>query len=317
MRRLVLKLALILLAVLAQAPASFSSRSARHSAPPSYKWVRATDPGKPGWPRWVLPVAGKDGKLWMIDEEFVWSSVDGIHWDPASHNGKRAVRAGVTPAFFSDRFWLMGGMNSWAEFTNEVWRSNDGVNWQMAAPHAAWGPRRNALLVSFKQKLWLLGGQISAGRETTPTSSYHDVWNTGDGVNWTRVSDRASWSGGCALVFNDRIWVIADGNVWNSTDGRTWNQIATGRELLQRRANGCVVFDGKIWIYGGLRGDKMRNDVWNSADGKEWNLVAEQAPWFPRGTEYTVVHDNKLWIFGGKTGVDYDQADDIWYMARQ
>jgi hypothetical protein len=29
------------------------------------------------------------------------------------------------------------------------------------------------------------------------------------------------------------------------------------------------------------------------------------------------VHDNKLWIFGGKTGVDYDQADDIWYMTRK
>ena len=46
-----------------------------------------------------------------------------------------------------------------------------------------------------------------------------------------------------------------------------------------------------------------------------WKQETEHAPWFPRGREYSVVFRDKLWIYGGKTGVDYEHADDIWYMA--
>lgn len=30
----------------------------------------------------------------------------------------------------------------------------------------------------------------------------------------------------------------------------------------------------------------------------------------------SVAYRDKLWIFGVKTGVDYKQADDIWYMTK-
>ncbi len=162
--------------------------------------------------------------------------------------------------------------------------------------------------------MWLLGGQMSAGREEPATAHYRDVWNTRDGLKWTKVLDDAPWSDGCALVFRERIWVIGDGSAWNSSDGRTWTRLANNLAFLQRSSNGCAVFDGRIWIYGGMREGKMRNDVWNSTDGVRWQLVTEQAPWFPRGAEYSVVLNHKLWIYGGKTGAGYEEADDIWYM---
>jgi hypothetical protein len=294
---------------------SLVSRAAKSNQ--GYRWVRAVETGKPGWPRWVNPVVGPEGKLWMIAADGAWSSSDGVNWAVAGHNATAASRYGVASAFFDKKLWLMGGMKNWAEFTNEVSCSTDGTRWTTVNPSAQWGPRRNAMTVVFAGKLWLLGGQVSSGkRDQTPTSEYHDVWNTTDGVTWHEVTKNAPWRTGEAVVFNNRIWIVGNGEAWSSLDGLVWMRVSQNVAALRRGGNGCTVFDGKIWIYGGVPDQKAVNDVWNSADGVEWNLVTEHAPWFPRGAGYSVAYRDKLWIFGGKTGVDYKQADDIWYMTK-
>src|SRR5262245_7604682 len=215
-----------------------------------YQWVKAVDTGKPGWPRWIKPVVGLEEKLWMIAADGAWSSKDGATWVRKDHNVAEAVLPGVSQAFFDNKLWLMGGMKNWAEFTNSVSYSNDGANWTVATTNAPWGARRNAMTLVFAGKLWLLGGQISSGKiDQTPTDAYHDVWNTNDGMNWTRVADSAPWNGETAVVFRNRIWIFGNGEAWNSFDGRVWTRVARDVAALRRGGNGCAVYDDQLWIF--------------------------------------------------------------------
>lgn len=280
-----------------------------------YQWIRAVNPGVKTWPRWVVPVAGKDNKLWMIAEDATWSSSDGIKWTTIKNNAAQAFRPGASQIFFNGKFWLMGGMNTWAEFTNEIWSSTDGVDWTMLAEHAQWPARRNALLVEFDNKLWLFGGAESSGKkDVTPTRSFSDVWQSSDGVEWQQISSNMPASDDQALVFQNQMWLLGKGGVWTTNDGKMWRQTATGRPFSDRGGFGAAAFDGQMWIYGGIGSEKTTNEVWSSRDGITWNQV-ERAPWFPRGAKYTTVFNEKLWIYGGKTGTTYDQADDVWFMT--
>ena len=281
-----------------------------------YQWIRAINPGIKTWPRWVVPVTGNDNKLWMIAEDTTWSSSDGVKWTTVKNNAAQAVRPGASQIFFNGKFWLMGGMNSWAEFTNEIWSSADGVNWTMVAEHAAWSARRNALVVEFDNKLWLFGGAESSGKkDVTPTRSFHDVWQSSDGVDWKQISSNMPASDEQILVFQNQMWLLGHDGVWTTTNGAKWRKAATGKPFTDRRAYGALVFDGRMWMFGGIGEIKTTNEVWSSRDGITWEQ-AERAPWFPRGGEYSTVFNGRLWIYGGKTGTTYEQADDVWFMTR-
>ena len=281
-----------------------------------YQWIRAVNSGVKTWPRWVVPIATNDNKLRMIAEDATWSSTDGIKWTTVKNNAAHAVRPGASQIFFKGKFWLMGGMNNWAEFTNEIWSSTNAVAWTSVAEHAPWAARRNALIVEFDDKLWLFGGAESSGKkDVTPTRSFSDVWQSSDGVEWKQISSNMPASGEQILVFQNQIWLLGKDGAWTTNDGKTFRKTATGRPFSDRRGFGAVVYDGKMWIFGGIGPEKTTNEVWSSHDGNTWQQ-AEHAPWFPRGAAYSTVFNGKLWIYGGKTGTTYDQADDVWVMSR-
>ena len=297
-------------------PKSYSN-TVTAAAADQYRWARAAEPGAKGWPRWVMPVVGFGDRLWMVDKDMTWDSADGLHWHATKHNGSAAVKHCAGRIFFKNQLWMLGGMKTGAEFTNDVWASSDGLDWKLVNPHAAWAPRRDPRVVVFADKLWLFGGGESSGREDLPSRDYRDVWNSSDGINWTKVADTVPWRGGDAIVFQDRMWIIGRGESWSTEDGKNWKEGGKGGPALTRGGNGIVLLNGRIWLFGGVRDDKMDHDVWSSADGIHWVEETEHAPWFPRGGQYSIAYRDKLWIYGGKTGVDYDHADDIWYMARR
>ena len=123
------------------------------------------------------------------------------------------------------------------------------------------------------------------GMQKSRDNFKNDVWYSADGTNWKLATARAEWS---------PKWLDRGGN----------------------RGAGCVVFDGRIWVFGGINEKGMLNDVWSSSDGANWQQATVPAPWKPRGTANSVVFDNKLWIYGGKTGRDEWFAGDVWQMAR-
>lgn len=304
----------LFVAPILSAPFVLTRSKATNSDTGDYRWVKAIDTGVKTWPRWVFPIHGRQ-KLLMIAEESSWSSGDGIKWSTASHNAREAIRPGASQIFFKDRFWLMGGMKDWSQFTNEIWSSPDAINWTLESSAAPWAARRNALLVEFQSKLWLMSGWESSGKKNvTPLRSHRDVWQSADGRVWTKLPVTLPESDEKLVVFNNQMWLLGKAGAWRSNDGVTWQQTASGDPFVNRRAYGAVVFRNNIWLFGGLHGDMTTNEVWSSNDGVNWTRE-KNAPWFPRGGEYSIVFDGKLWIYGGKTGAKYDRADDVWFMT--
>lgn len=315
--------------------------NAASGAETKYVWAQAIAPGKGCWPdcaegQWCWPKSCSHygewpmtivplvafGKLWMIGGKSVWSSQDGLRWKYAQSNAQWGERYGMTGALFKNRIWRMGGMEmSWDNFKNDVWSSSDGLDWKLATRHAGWSPRRGHSTLVFDEQLWVLGGAESSGHpRQLPTKNLNDVWSSRDGINWAKVTDRAPWSGSHnSVVFRNKMWVIGSEGVWSSRDGRNWARAVSPERWLERGGNGaagCLVFDEKIWFFGGRQPTGTLNDVWSSNDGIDWQQVAAHAPWTPRGTEYSVVFNNKLWIFGGKTGREEDGFSvDVWHMT--
>jgi len=82
-----------------------------------------------------------------------------------------------------------------------------------------------------------------------------------------------------------------------------WEEITAKGEFPGRSDMGCVAFDNKIVMAGGL-GDSasnfaLRNDVWSSEDGKSWKSMTDKAPWSARKNFGMVTYNKKLWIMGG------------------
>lgn len=276
------------------------------------------------WPRiHVEPVVYNDTLL-MIGTSRTWKSPDGIHWKAFPHNGKWGKRYGASYTLFDGKIWVMGGMKTWDEFTNDVWLSEDGIEWTLVTNSAPWTRRRGHATLVHEGMMWLMGGAESSGRpDILPKGSLGDVWKTADGKTWKQVTSNSPWqtefskeyfsSTTSGLQFDGRIWIIGGpgGNgVWSSRNGLTWTQEAKHSTWPARYARGTAVFENMFWVFGG----SGHNDVWYSRDGKDWELLILHAPWSPRAPGPVIVFRNRLWMFGGKTGQSNDRGDDVWYL---
>lgn len=85
-----------------------------------------------------------------------------------------------------------------------------------------------------------------------------------------------------------------------SADGITYTESAEYTAEMPRRAfSASFVYDGKMYIAGGLGTDATSySDVWSSADGVNWSLVSD-GQFSARHKASTVVYDNKIWMIGG------------------
>lgn len=295
---------------------------------PTYEWKQVAPAGsgcfqgncKSGqFAMAIKPLAGMDGDLFLVGDNTVWRSSDGIKWNSRSKTDW-GERYGLAFAYFRDNLWMSGGMRSWDDFRNDVWSSVDGTEWKQVATNAPWKNRRGHAMLVFRGKLWIIGGSLSSGRpDKTPTEALNDVWSSSDGINWTQVVNSAPWTPretSTALVFDNKIWIFGvhgrSGDIWSSDDGRNWTLVNDSPEYGRGEGSGIAALDGKIWIYGGVG----RNDVWSSVDGRKWIREIESAPWSARATGYSAVYKNKLLLFSGKTGRADTQTGEIWAMSK-
>lgn len=190
---------------------------------------------------------------------------------------------------------------------------------------AGWAPRDSAAEFVYKDKLWIVGGW----KREQPHMLY-DAWNSGDGVEWEPVGERAAPPYPdltMSLVHKDRMWILGGGGepdwpvpasnaIYASSDGKQWDLITPDAGWTPRFASAAVEFKGKLWVMGGLDFDEgmknLKNDVWSSSDGKNWELVT-QAPWAPRAFHSAVVFKGKIWVMGGGSyKPDYYAFNDVW-----
>jgi len=207
--------------------------------------------------------------------------------------------------------------------------ASPGLSWVKVTEHAGWKARDSAGEVTYGGKMWLLGGWFNSYGPFP-----NDVWCSSDGVKWTLATPQAPWVHAdlpTSLVFNERMWIMggwyggrnpdasASNQVWSSTDGAEWRCATENAGWSPRLGAAGVVFDGKMWILGGVEkyffGDErsLRNDVWSSTDGVDWQLVTGHAAWAPRAYHGALAFDGKLWVFGGGNYLPaYAAHNDVW-----
>lgn len=193
------------------------------------KWQQAT--AAAAWsPRLGAGGTVHNGKMWIlggVEQYFfgtkkdllndVWSSADGVRWEPATRNAPWAPRAFHAALAFDNKLWVMGGGNYLPTYEghNDVWSSPDGAHWTRVTEKAPWPPRIWFSAVVYKNRMWVLGGWSNR-----PSANWNDVWYSSDGANWKQLNADNVWSKRhehSAYVLDGKLWVAA-GNAWPCTN---------------------------------------------------------------------------------------------------
>lgn len=323
----------------------------------NYKWVQINAEAEFA-PRDGAGALVFKGKMWLLggwspksrgDKEHfprtcnneVWSTRDGVSWrlektnsfldssfDPASDWEGRHTAGYVV---YKDKMWIIGGDPIQGHYQDDVWNSADGKKWRWVnkGSKVPWGPRILHYTLVFNDKIWTMGGQTLPQFAPAAEMFYNDIWNTSDGVNWTKIEIKnPSWSkrgmiGGSA-VFKDRMWILGGGtydtpkapermfynDVWSSRDGINWEQHVACAPWHPRQYHDVAVFDDRMWVLEGYHKDGgNRNDVWYSSDGVNWYELPN-TPWKPRHAASVFVHDGALWMAAGN-----NMESDVWKLT--
>ncbi|OIQ37929.1 MAG: hypothetical protein BM563_07135 [Bacteroidetes bacterium MedPE-SWsnd-G1] len=293
-------------------------------------------------------------------------------WEEVNSNASWSARAGLKVVNHNGEFILMGGRTPSNPFElqppvpgasmiwGDVWSSTDyGKSWDNILEtddQSHWPARAYFQALSDGEYVYLMGGQNfniipnfdPSGPPLIASSDFfNDVWRSPDGVNWTKLTSNAGWSGRAglsAVMFNDEIYVMGGSvnddssitpngpariyynDVWKSSNGIDW-QLLTDNAPWAPRAGGIAVVKGDyIYMIGGedgficnaqtVRCPPYYNDVWRSTDGQNWELVTESSEWQARPGHQVIVSQNKFVLFGGfGLGPDITVASnpmDIW-----
>ena len=271
-------------------------------------------------------------------------------WVNVTMNASFAPRDGAGALSFAGKMWLIGGWNPRDKLhfplicNNEVWNSHDGAGWTLVKPNtfldqafdasADWEGRHTAGYVVYRNKMWIVGGDANQHHYQ------NDVWNSGDGKKWTRISASLPWAPRVlhyTAVFKNKIWVIGGQtmpafvpgqerfyrDIWTTEDGVTWTEVKPKEPYWSARGmiGGAAVHKGRLWILGGGTYDtpttpkrRFYNDVWSSADGVQWERHTEAAPWAARQYHDVAVWDGRLWVLEGYNEQGGNR-NDVWHSA--
>ncbi len=131
------------------------------------------------------------------------------------------------------------------------------------------------------------------------------------------------------LVFKDKIFQISENNEQMEETNLfhpvllDWKQATSSAPWSKRDAATTLVFQDKIWLFGGIEGKDNfdnrywklvhKNDVWNSEDGKNWKLVQDSADWKPRRSLTAINFQDKIWLLGGWEKQSGLTKNDVWH----
>ncbi len=266
----------------------------------------------------------------LICNSEVWSSFDGISWTLENPQAPWEGRHTAGYVVHDGRMWIVGGDCNQGHYQNDVWSSADGVQWDLVNDRVPWAPRALHYTLAFDGRIWVMGGQTMPGFAGGDEVFYNDVWNSKDGVNWTRVIASAPWAPrgmiGGAVVHRNRMWILGGGtydtpvtptrnyynDVWSTKDGVNWGQHMTHAPWVPRQYHEVAAFDDRMWVlegYGAKSGN--RRDVWYSADGVNW-IELPDTPWASRHAASVFVYDGSLWMVAGN-----NMEPDVWRLSRR
>jgi hypothetical protein len=320
-----------------------------------YEWVNVTNTATFA-PRDGAGALVFDGKMWLLGgwnprdkvnfpricNNEVWNSQNGAHWrlvkpntfidDSFDSTADWEGRHTAGYVVYDGKMWIIGGDVNQGHYHYDVWNSTDGVKWNYVnrGKKVPWGPRALHYTLVFNGRIWVIGGQtIPQFASGTETIFYDDIWNTSDGLNWTKVIPKEPhWCSrgmiGGSVVFNNKMWILGGGtydtptfpkrnfynDVWSSSDGISWEQNVQFAPWEPRQYHEVTVFDNRMWVLEGWN-QVNRNDVWYSSDGVNWHELPD-TPWNPRHAASVFVYNNALWMVAGN-----NMEKDVWKLQRR
>lgn len=266
-------------------------------------------------------------KLWLVGGDLIepgsnWSaaaigdcriSADAASWTNPISSLPLPASPAIRGLICNRRIWRFGSI--YPSAYGSVWSSGDGQHWRLETQAPPFGQLYNNYCTALNGRLWALGGWKKAGGSTEYAT---EVWSSADGTSWTRVSAAAPFehrSGAQFLGFQDKLWLIGGeqynandeyvplNEIWSSADGTSWTRI-NSINYPARFSRRCVVFDGRIWLTGGLDNlisARFQSDVWWTTDCVTWHQATSRAlPDVDNWAEF-FVYDNDLWLMGGGT----------------
>ena len=256
------------------------------SSPDGKAWTRAAEAAP--WLHSDLPMTlAFDGKMWMMGgwhngrlpghsaSNQVWWSTDGASWQQATPNAGWSPRLASALVEFKGKMWLLGGTENYyfgdaSSLKNDVWSSADGVHWDLETADAGWAPRAYHQAAVLGGKIYVFGG----GNYVPEYFALNDVWSSGDGKTWTRVTEEAPWHPRIwfsSAVYRGRMWVLGGwsnnpsqnwGDAWYSKDGAAWTKLDSEVIWKARHEHSAFVFQDKLWVAGG-HAQPLSNEVWS------------------------------------------------------
>jgi hypothetical protein len=280
-----------------------------------------------------FPVFVANEKMFAFHHEAVWNSADGINWTKTDLPSVKRDAYEARYVQFNNAIYALGQNQgnylTGIRFGSTVRRTTDFKRWETLAEKSELPNRVFYGSTVYGGKIWLFGGYDGK-------NYYNDIWNSADGVRWTRVAEHAAWSPrNVGIVeFKNRMWIFGGGvidgeknnnlnsnnEVWSSEDGINWTQV---KKKTERVGGGTpIVFDNKLWLIGANRNDgNFARSSLVSDDAITWR--EESAPWTPRGAVAVWTFGGKLYMTGGKYSYMkngepvFVYSNDVWAMSKK
>jgi hypothetical protein len=256
--------------------------------------------------------------------------------------------------------WVLGGWShfgedDWHSYT-DVWRSRDGVHWQLVNPDPPYS--HYSSFVTWRDRMWVIGERSyssSDGIEWRPEALSSPGLNQSvvmgdvlvnvqgnivqisqDGEQWTLLTETAPWTyervQPLVVAYAGRLWVMGGleyygepretyfNDVWSSSNGVDWELVTPYAAWSPRLWASAAVYDGKLFVIGGMNATDWPDDYGNSAeiwfteDGVDWFPLESELRWGARHASYATVDDENgvLVIAGYGHGGAERIYNDVW-----
>ncbi|MGC4127999.1 MAG: hypothetical protein QM564_00245 [Bergeyella sp.] len=260
---------------------------------------------------------------WVFHPDGNWFSTDGKKWTKSTLTNVIYNLAFLDYVQFKGAIYGLGNFVGNIEtysYKPEIYRTTNFKNWDTISKSSNLPDRFFYHPFVFQDKIWFVGGEDKHRQ-------YADVWNSSDGINWTKQKDNLPFgkrSGSQIVQLGEKLFLIGQ-DVWSSENGLDW-QLET-KEILPGEKEfypgTALVYDNKIWLLGCNRNGKFRSQVFVTSDGKNWKGL--ETPWSPRGGIAATVFKDKIIMTGGKYGgleedgvtTEFVYSNDVWTLSKK
>ncbi|MGB5820986.1 MAG: kelch repeat-containing protein [Saonia sp.] len=114
------------------------------------------------------------------------------------------------------------------------------------------------------------------------------------------------------VIASDINSATTDSEIYNFTTRPVKvNELVSEAEFEGRSEHTVLVFDGKLWIIGGVDRFERSDEVWSSEDGINWTKITNNAGFESRGEHTSVVFNNRIWVVAGIDNLG-NPLNDVW-----